>query len=167
MQYRFIDRVREIDAEGAGTLTLVKTFARSEDFFNGSFREPNEVPSSLVLETMASAGSFLLTVRSRYRALALLIKVNHAAFSRSVLAGDRVTVRSQLLGIQGSWGENEGPVQAGSLAQAFIRCFVDDTPVAEADLLFLCAPIVRTAGPSMERTVSGYLDLLGLADARP
>ncbi len=167
MRYRFIDRLCEIDASGEGTLTLVKTFARSEDFFTGSFHTPDEVPSSLVLETLASAGSFLLTVRSAYRALALLIKVNHAAFGRSVLAGDRLTVRARLLGMQGDWGENGGPVRAGSLARASVRCLVDDTPAAEADLLLLCVPMAQVAGPNLERTITGYLDLVGLADARP
>jgi 3-hydroxymyristoyl/3-hydroxydecanoyl-(acyl carrier protein) dehydratase len=105
MQYRFIDRIAEIDTEGAGTVAFIKAFARSEDFFNGTFREANEVPSCLVLETMAAAGSFLLTVRSRYRALALLIRVNHATFRRPVLAGDRMIVRSHIIGTQGDWGE--------------------------------------------------------------
>ncbi len=167
MQYRFIDRIPEIDVQGAGTITLVKSFARSEDFFNGTFREPNEVPSSLVLETMASAGSFLLTARSRYRAQALLIKINQAVFPQPVLAGDRVTVRAELLGVQGEWGEREAPAQAGGMAQTSVRCFVGEWPVAEADLLFLCVPMEWTVGPSMEQTITSYLDLMGLADARP
>ncbi len=167
MQYRFIDRIPEVDAAGAGTITLVKTFARSEDFFNGTFREANEVPSSLILEVMAQAGSFLLTARSRYRAQALMIKVNQAAFSRPVLAGDRLTVRSQVQAMQGNWGEGEGPAQAGGMAQASARAFVGQTEVAEADLLFLCVPMEWTVGPSTEQTVTNYLDLMGLADARP
>jgi 3-hydroxyacyl-[acyl-carrier-protein] dehydratase len=167
MQYRFIDRIAEIDSEGAGTVTTIKAFPRSEDYFNGTFREANEVPSCLVLEAMAAAGSFLLTVRSRYRALALLIKVNHATFRRPVLAGDRMIVRSQILGTQGDWGEREASAQAGGMAQTSAECFVGDTRVAEADLLFLCVPMEWTVGSSMERTITSYLDLMGLADDRP
>jgi hypothetical protein len=85
MRYRFVDRILEIDAHGVGTITTSKAFARSEEFFDGTFRRHDEVPTSLVLEAMAAAGSFLLTVKSRYQVHALLLKVNRAAF-RPVLA---------------------------------------------------------------------------------
>ncbi len=167
MQYRFIDRIRELDAEGAGRVTLVKTFARSEDFFNDTFREPNEVPSSLVLETMAAAGSFLLGVRSRYRALALLIKVGRAAFLRPILAGDRMLVRSQILGAQSGRSGTGAPVQSGDIVQTSADCLVGGARVAEAELLFLCVPVASVVGPQADRLLTRYLDLIGLADARP
>lgn len=166
MHYQFADRVREIDADEAGTIVLAKTFPRTEDFFDGTFRPANEVASSLVLETMASAGALLLTIRSRYRANALLLKVNRATFPRPVRAGEELIVRLRLTAIQGDWTGTAGPAQVG-MAQTLARGFVGETAVAEAEFVFVCVPMAWLLGSQGDKALIHYLDLLGLADARP
>lgn len=167
MHYHFADRILEIDAHGAGTITTRKTFPRTEDYFDGTFRPSDEVPPSLLLETMASAGALLLSVRSRYRAHALLLKVNQARFLGPVFAGDQVEAHSRVVATQGDWSADSGPDQTVGVAQTLGRIFVDATQVAEADILFLCIPLTWTFGSRMEDIVTDYLDFLGLADARP
>jgi len=167
MRYLFIDRILEIDAHGGGTITTSKAFPRSEAYFDGTFRRQDEVPSSLILETMATAGSSLLTVRSRYQAHALLLKVNRAAFQRPAHAGDRVIVRARLVDFQGEWDRPDGPADAFPLAEVHAGAFVGDEPVAEAALFFVCLPLALTLGPGREAALAGILELLGYTDSRP
>lgn len=167
MRYLFIDRVLEIDAHGSGTIATSKTFPRSEEYFDGTFRREDEVPSSLILESMATAGSSLLTIKSRYRAHALLLKVNRAVFRRSVRAGDRVVVRSRLADLQGEWGRPDGPADAFPLAEVHAQAFVGTDPVADASLFFICLPLALTLGPRQEVALAGILELLGYTDNRP
>lgn len=167
MHYHFTDRIMDVDAHGAGTITTRKTFPRTEDYFDGTFRQRDEVPSSLILETMASAGAMLLSIRSRYRAHALLLKINGARFQVPVSAGDQVTAHSRVVATQGNWSAELGPEQTVAVAQTLAHTFVGKTQVAEADILFLCIPLVWTFGSRMEDIVTDILDLLGLADARP
>jgi len=167
MHYHFTDRILEIDAHGAGTITTRKSFPRTEDYFDGTFRPRDEVPSSLVLETMAFAGALLLSIRSRYRAHALLLKINQARFLTPVFAGDQVTACSWVVATQGNWSAEPGPDQTVGVAQTLARTFVGKTQVAEADILFLCIPLTWTFGSRMEDIVTDILDFLGLADARP
>ncbi len=167
MRYLFIDRILAIDAHGGGTITISKAFPRSEEYFDGTFRRQGEVPSSLLLETMATAGSCLLTVRSRYQAHALLLKVNRAAFRRPARAGDRVVVRSRLAGIQGDWARPDQTADAVPLAEVHAEAFVGAESVADAALLFVCLPLALTLGARWEEALAGILELLGYTDSRP
>jgi 3-hydroxymyristoyl/3-hydroxydecanoyl-(acyl carrier protein) dehydratase len=167
MRYLFIDRVLDIDAHGGGTITIRKAFPRSEEYFDGTFRRQDEVPASLLLETMATAGSSLLTARSRYQAHALLLKVNRATFRRPARAGDAVVVRARLAGLQGDWARPDAAADARPLAEVHTRAFVGEDPVAESALLFVGLPFAWTLGSRREETLAGMLELLGYTDRRP
>jgi 3-hydroxymyristoyl/3-hydroxydecanoyl-(acyl carrier protein) dehydratase len=167
MRYRFVDRILEIDAHGLGTITTSKAFARSEEFFDGTFRRQEEVPSLLVLEAMAAAGSFLLTVKSRYQIHALLLKVNRAAFLRPVLAGDQLIVRSRLAGFQGDWDRADASGAVFGVAEVQAECTVGTDPAADAALLFVGLPLSRTLGGRRNEVLTGMLELLGYVDTRP
>jgi 3-hydroxymyristoyl/3-hydroxydecanoyl-(acyl carrier protein) dehydratase len=167
MRYRFVDRILEIDAHGVGTITTSKAFARSEEFFDGTFRRYDEVPSSLVLEAMAAAGSFLLTVKSRYQVHALLLKVNRAEFLRPVLAGDQLIVRSRLAGSQGDWDRADALGGVFGVAEVHAECTVGTDPAAAAALLFVGLPLSRTLGGRRDHVLTGMLELLGYVDSRP
>lgn len=165
MRYRFIDRIMAVDARAA-TIRACKVFPRSEEYFDGTFRREAEVPSSLVLEAMATAASLLLASRSRYEAHGILLKVSRAAFLRPVLAGDRMIVDAELRAVQGNWNLEAGAAGSG-MAQIVARSRVEELPVAEADLLFLCVPMAWSLGSGFEREVTDLLDLIGAADTRP
>lgn len=167
MRYLFIDRILEIDAHGGGTITVTKAFPRSEEYFDGTFRGQNEVRSLLILETMATAGSSLLTVKRRYQAHALLLKINRAEFRRPIQAGDGAVVRSRLAGIQGDWAEPDAPTDSFPLTEVHAQTFVGAEPVADAALFFGCPPLALTLGPRREDVLAGILELLGYTDNRP
>jgi len=167
MRYLFADRILQIDAHGAGTIATSKAFARTEEYFEGTFRPQGEVPSSLILEAMATAGSFLLTVKSRYQAHALLLKVGRAVFRHPVLAGESVVVRSQVMNAQGDWSQTDLSAGALGLAEVAAQCFVGAESVAEATLFFVGLPLARTLGPRHGELLRGILELLGYTDSRP
>lgn len=167
MRYLFADRILEIDAHGAGTITTAKAFVRTEEYFDGTFRPRNQVPSTLVLETMATAGSFLLTAMSRYQAQGLLMKVNRADFPHPVLAGEQMVVRARVVGTQGGWGRAEISDEPFGVAEVRAECLVNDRRVADAVLMFLGLPMDWTFGPRQEDVLTGILELLGYVDTRP
>ena len=166
MRYRFADRILEIDAHGAGTIATCKTFPRTEDYLDATFRRPDEVPASLVLESMASAGALLLSIRSRYRAHALLLKVDHARFSHPVLAGDRVTIRARMVATQDTSVARDEAEPGVGVAQVAAQAWVGEEAAAEADILFFCVPLAWTFGSRMEDIVTDILALLGITEAR-
>jgi 3-hydroxymyristoyl/3-hydroxydecanoyl-(acyl carrier protein) dehydratase len=167
MHYNFVDRILEIDAHGSGTITACKTFPRTEDCFDGTFRREGEVPASLVLESIASTSSFLLIVQSRYRAMGLLLKLSSARFWRSVVAGDRLVVQSRIVAIQGDWTDPTAASQDLGMAEIHTRATVDDVLVTETEALYLGVPMVWVFGERKEEVVTNALELLGLADERP
>lgn len=167
MRYLFIDRIVEIDARGTGTIVTSKAFPRSEEYFDGTFRREDEVPPSLILETMAMAGSSLLTIKSGYESHALLLKVNRATFRRPIRAGDRVVVRARLAGLQGAWRGPQDPADSFPLAEVHAQASVGAEPVADASLFFICLPLVLTLGTRREAALAGILELLGYTGSRP
>ena len=167
MHYKFVDRILEIDAHGGGTITACKTFPRTEDYFDGTFRRQGEVPASMLLETIASASSFMLIVRSRYHAMGLLLKLSRARFWRSVQAGDRLVVQSRIVAIQGDWTDPTVVSRDVGMAEICTRATVDDVLVAEVEALYLCVPLVWVFGERKEAVVTDALEILGCADARP
>ncbi len=167
MRYRFVDRILDIDADGVGSITTAKAFPRSEEYFDGTFRPENEVPSSLILESMAATGSLLLTAKSSYRAHALLLKINRAVLHRPVLAGDSMIVRSRVTGIQADWGRPDASGDSFGVAEVHAQCSVGEDLVADASLFFLCLPVSRTLGAKGEEVLTGALELLGYTDTRP
>jgi 3-hydroxymyristoyl/3-hydroxydecanoyl-(acyl carrier protein) dehydratase len=168
MRYRFIDRVLAVDAQGPGTIRTSKVFPWSEDYLEGTFRRAGEVPSSLVLEALAAAGSLLLAVRTRWRAHGVLLKVARAEFRRPVSAGDPLIVEVAIRGLQGDCGaEATSTEPEAGMAQLTARGVVGQTAVVAADMLFLCVPMAWSFGPEADRVVTELLELIGLADARP
>ncbi len=166
MRYRFIDAIVAVDAHGAGTIRTAKAFARSEEYLEGTFRRAGEVPASLVLESMAAAGSLLLAVRSRWRAHGVLLKVARAGFFRAAGAGDRLTIDAAIRDLQGDWdGEPSAP--GFGMAQVAATAAVGGARVAEADFLFVGVPMRWSFGRRHEQVVAELLELIGRADARP
>lgn len=163
MQYQFVDQVLHLDAHMAGTVETVKTFLPGEDYFDGTFRDQDEVPSSLLLESMAFAGALLLCVRSGYTLLGVLLKVNQAIFAYPAVAGERVAVRSRLVATQGDWAGGPGSDQPPRLAQMLAECHVGEKQLAQVDLLFLGVPLEITLGSHKEEILAKLMKLVAAA----
>jgi len=154
MNYHFVDRVLFLDAEGEGRIETLKTFPRTEDCLDDTFRDISVVPPSLLLETLAFSGALLLMARYGYRILALLLKVEEARFLKTVKVYDRVFARSRFTGVQG-----EVPGAVG-VAKCVGEVLVDREIVAEARVLFLCVPLAAVVGPHGRLPFSRLLERL-------
>jgi 3-hydroxymyristoyl/3-hydroxydecanoyl-(acyl carrier protein) dehydratase len=164
MRYRFLDRVPAIDAE-AGTIRTIKNFPRTADYYDGTFRGEGEVPGSLILETVAATGSFLLVVRSGYTALGLLLKVSRAQFVRPLWAGERLRTDACITGIQGDLGAIVAP--EFPIAEVHASADSESGAVVTSVMLFACLPLPLIFGERHQSVLDDSLELLGLRDVRP
>jgi len=134
MKFPFVGQVISSDMENGGRIVTEVTFPTSEDYLNGPFHPPGQVPFTIILEAMAGSAGRLIGMMSEDNSVAMMVKVETANMFAPVGAGDRMLVRSELLGIQDTTGEKIG------FARAFIQAVVSDRPVADARISFLCVP---------------------------
>lgn len=140
MNYHFLDQVVSFNPEGGGRIVTVKTFLTDGDYLEGPFHSPAEIPSSIVLESMAQSAGRLIEAVSQNRAYGIMLKVQKAQFFFPVAPGNRLLVHSEMLGMQDQKGEWL------SLAETESRAVVEDRDVAQARLIFLCVPTKRQVG---------------------
>jgi UDP-N-acetylglucosamine acyltransferase len=123
-----IDTVAE--HEPGNRLVAVKNVTVNEEFFQGHFPGSPLMPGVLMIEALTQVAAVLLLDRADAprTARVWLRGVDNAKFRRQVVPGDRLRLEVQL-------GRHRT-----RLAKARAIAFVDDQPVAEADLLLALEP---------------------------
>jgi UDP-N-acetylglucosamine acyltransferase len=123
-----IDMVAE--HEPGNRLVAVKNVTVNEEFFQGHFPGSPLMPGVLMIEALTQVAAVLLLDRAGAprTARVWLRGVDNAKFRRQVVPGDRLRLEVQL-----------GRIRT-RLAKARGTAFVDDQPVAEADLLLAVDP---------------------------
>jgi len=134
MKFPFVGQVISSDMENGGWIITEVTFPTSEDYLEGPFHTPGQVPFTIIIEAMAGSAGRLIGMMSEDNLIAMMVKVEKADMLVPVAAGERMLVRSELLGIQDTTGEKIG------FARASIQAVVSDRPVADARISFLCVP---------------------------
>ncbi len=134
MRFRFIDRVVEFQKGDRSKLITAKTFPKSHEFMEGHPQKPGEVPTCLVLETLATSGAHLVYSHTAEQLVGVLLKVDEAEIFSPVYAGDEVLVHTELIAFQPKTDESFG------LARTKGNVFVKDRQVAKAQLVLLCFP---------------------------
>ena len=106
-------------------LVAIKSVTVNEEFFQGHFPGTPLMPGVLMIEALVQVAAVLLLDRAAAASSARvwLRGVDNAKFRRQVVPGDRLRLEVEL-----------GRVRS-RLAKARATAFVDDQPVAEADLL--------------------------------
>lgn len=131
MKYRFVDDMVARDADAR--LEVTKTFASGDDAFSGP-GGPGRVPSSLLVELMATAGGHLLMRRLGGERLPLLVSVRECAFEAA--AGPDVALRAV------AWVEGTEEVMSpDAMAEAHTEIRAGDLRIASARLRFLCVSL--------------------------
>jgi hypothetical protein len=133
VKYRFVDHVIAGGVAAGARLEVAKTFASGDDAFSGP-SGPGRVPSSLLVELMATTGGHLLMQRLATGRLPLLVAVRDCAFEAA--AAPDVALRSV------AWLEGAQDV-LGPDAMAEIHAVVDadGVKIASARLRYLCVPL--------------------------
>ena len=134
MRFRFVDRVISFEKGERSRIITAKSFPRSDDFIEGYPQNPGEVPTCLVMETLATSAVRLVYSHTDERVVGLLLRVDRVEIFSRVQAGEEVVVHTELFGFQ-----PQAEVSVG-LAQLQGRALVGEREVAEADLVLLCFP---------------------------
>jgi UDP-N-acetylglucosamine acyltransferase len=131
-----IDTVAE--HEPGHRLVAVKNVTVNEEFFQGHFPGTPLMPGVLMIEALTQVAAVLLLDRREAppNARVWLRGVDNAKFRRQVVPGDRLRLEVTL-----------GKMRS-RLAKAHASAFVDDQPVAEADLLLAVDPGAAYVDPT-------------------
>lgn len=142
MRYQFADRVLAFDAARGPTMTVAKMFPATGDCFTGP--EPDAVPVSLLVETVAMAGGHLIVRATAGDRLPLLLKVEDAIVSGRVRPGETVTATVTLRGRTEDAGVAAAVGAEGELS-------VSGSFVLRCRLLYAC---VRVPGLNVREAIA-------------
>lgn len=90
--FLMIDRIME--REKGKQIVCLKNVTINEEFFQGHFRENPVMPGALIIEAMAQASGLIIGDENTK---AYLSRVNNARFRRTVVPGDRLIIKSNLI----------------------------------------------------------------------
>ena len=131
LYYRYpsllIDTVAE--HEPGNRLVAIKNITVNEEFFQGHFPGSPLLPGVLMIEALTQVAAVLLLDCSEAATARVWLRgVDNAKFRKQVVPGDRLRLEARL-----------GRMRS-RLAKARTSAFVEDQPVAEADLLLAVEP---------------------------
>ena len=131
-----IDTITEY--EPGSRMVAVKNVTVNEEFFQGHFPGAPLMPAVLMIEAFMQVAAVLILERSEapQTARVWLRGVDNAKFRRQVVPGDRLRLEVRL-----------GRTRT-RLARAHAAAFVDDQPVAEAELLLAIDPGAAYVDPT-------------------
>jgi len=120
LNYTFVDHIVELE-KGRRILTA-KNITRSEDYLDEYYPRLGSIPGSLIIESMASTAGLLLFATTNFAAMAMLLMLEKAIFTRSVHPGDRMLVEATLLTLHAGAARLEAMVrvQENTVASATV-----------------------------------------------
>ena len=119
--FLMIDKVIKWDKKKS--LQAIKNVSINEPYFQGHFPEKPIFPGVLILESMAQAGSLIISdfVDNPSKKLAYLSKVLNFKIHKNVIPGDQLYIEAKLL---------QHKMNSFKLS---VECFVDKKQVATAE----------------------------------
>lgn len=121
--FLMVDRVDELEV--GKSCTARKAVSGNEWFFQGHFNEVKVMPGVLILEAMAQAGGIaILSDPEMKDGLAYLGKIKNAKFSRKVIPGDTLILKSTIETMKMGIGMGK------------CKAYVDGELAAEASVIF-------------------------------
>ena len=119
--FLMIDKVIKWDKKKS--LQAIKNISINEPYFQGHFPEKPIFPGVLILESMAQAGSLIISdfVDNPSKKLAYLSKVLNFKIHKNVIPGDQLYIEAKLL---------QHKMNSFKFS---VKCFVDQKQVASAE----------------------------------
>ena len=120
--FLLVDRIVSLeDTKAVG----IKNVTRNEEFFQGHFPGKPIMPGVLIIEALAQvAGILMLTKSENSGKLAYFMSIDNAKFRRTVVPGDQLTLKVEILKAKSRTGKARG------------EAFVEGVLAAEADFMF-------------------------------
>jgi 3-hydroxyacyl-[acyl-carrier-protein] dehydratase len=146
MRWLWIDRFLEFHS--GQSARAVKNVSMAEEQLRDHFPAFPIMPGSLVIEGMAQTGGILVGEAKDFKDMVVLAKLSQVDFWDCALPGDRLTYDATLIELR----------DEGAVVEA--KAFVNERPLASAQIVFGHVP--RTDGPAsaLERYLSFKQDLL-------
>ena len=122
-RYPFIMIDKVIKWDKKKSLQAIKNVSINEPYFQGHFPEKPIFPGVLILESMAQAGSLIISdfVDNPSKKLAYLSKVLNFKIHKNVIPGDQLYIEAKLL---------QHKMNSFKFS---VKCFVDQKQVASAE----------------------------------
>lgn len=121
--FLFVDKVELL--EGGLKAIGYKNVSVHEDFFRGHYPNNPVMPGVIIIETMAQVGAVILLSRDDFKdKTPYFAGINKFRFKQKVMPGDVLRMEVEITKLRGSIGIGAG------------KAFVEDTLVAEGELLF-------------------------------
>lgn len=128
-RYPFLLVDRVIDVVPGKSAVGLKNVTINEPFFQGHFPGEPIMPGVLQIEAMAqTAGLILLNMKEHKGKLAYFATIREAKFRATVIPGDQLIIKTELIKYRGSTGIVKGEIQ------------VEDKIVSEAEFMFTIVP---------------------------
>ena len=124
-RYPFLLVDRVLDIKKGRSITAVKNVSYNEPFFQGHFPQLKVMPGVLVIEALAQAGGILLyhSVSNPETKMVFLSKVDRAKFRKTVIPGDQLILKVELLKLK------------NKICQIKAEAQVEGEVVAEAEIM--------------------------------
>lgn len=121
--FQMVDRIEAVDLE-AQTIECASQVPDASTIFEGHFPGYPLMPGTLLVETVAQTGGFLLMILSEYQQLPILIQVVKAKIREAVEPGAKLQVSARVLQISSGIAAIEG------------RILMDGRRVAECEIRY-------------------------------
>ncbi|MFQ5722810.1 MAG: 3-hydroxyacyl-ACP dehydratase FabZ [Candidatus Aminicenantales bacterium] len=124
-RYPFLLVDRVLDIKKGLSITAIKNVTYNEPFFQGHFPQLKVMPGVLIIEALAQAGGILLyhSVSNPETKMVFLSKVDKAKFRKTVIPGDQLILKVELLKLK------------NKICQIKAKAQVEEEVVAEAEIM--------------------------------
>ena len=109
MRFYLIDKVTHFEAgkSGAG----IKNVTLAEEFFIKHYDRTPLMPEPLIIEALAQMGGWTIAVSTRYRYVAIMVRIDKVKFYKYVRPGDQLVLKTTILSISENGSLIEGKAE--------------------------------------------------------
>ena len=130
MRFHLFDKIIEFEPGKGGV--GVKNVTVAEDFFIKHYDRVPLMPEPLIIEALAQTGGWTVAVTTRFRYVAILVRIDKARFYKPVHPGDQLILKTNILSINENGSLIEGTAEVDGETVAHVeRIMYGNSPVPD------------------------------------